>query len=303
MDGKRIFKWVDENGVVHYGDYVPPDHSQRRQEEINRQGVTVKVTPAAKTKEQIAEEERQAKIQAEARRVREEQAQKDRLLLNTYANEQDLEKHYKEKIDGIDSVIRTIENDIALTNKTIKEKLDTAAEMERNGIPVPEQHQREINALRDRIPKQNASIVAKQKEKQELQGQAKRELTRLRELKTMQGKESISLPSEVVSEMQSTIVNCLNPQICIQAWARVKDYVQAQSNTRLKIATESQIITAEPTQPNNIGLSVISIVDPNGGARFQLDVLCHNSPEGQKYCSTPAVQTIRNGFKSYVESR
>src|SRR5688572_21877967 len=35
------YKWVDENGVTHYGDSVPAQYSQREQQVLNSEGVVV----------------------------------------------------------------------------------------------------------------------------------------------------------------------------------------------------------------------------------------------------------------------
>ncbi|HKU80279.1 MAG TPA: DUF4124 domain-containing protein, partial [Rhodanobacteraceae bacterium] len=37
----KTYKWVDENGVTHYGDTVPQEYSQREQQILNSQGVEV----------------------------------------------------------------------------------------------------------------------------------------------------------------------------------------------------------------------------------------------------------------------
>src|SRR5690348_18390989 len=58
------YKWVDDKGVIHYGDSVPAEYSQREQRELNSQGVEVgrhqaEMTPAeaaayaAKQKEEL----------------------------------------------------------------------------------------------------------------------------------------------------------------------------------------------------------------------------------------------------------
>ena len=42
------YKWVDENGVTHYGDYVPSEYSQREQTVLNPQGLEVQKRQAEK---------------------------------------------------------------------------------------------------------------------------------------------------------------------------------------------------------------------------------------------------------------
>ena len=55
----RTYRWVDEDGVTHYGDRVPPEHSDKELHVLNDQGVTVARVQGKQTEEEIAELERQ----------------------------------------------------------------------------------------------------------------------------------------------------------------------------------------------------------------------------------------------------
>ena len=50
----KMYKWVDENGQMHFGDRIPPKYLVKEHEELNEQGVTTKVREAAKTPEEKA---------------------------------------------------------------------------------------------------------------------------------------------------------------------------------------------------------------------------------------------------------
>lgn len=79
------YRWVDEKGVVHYGDSVPPQYSQRESSVLNSQGVEVGKLEAQKTPAQLAEE---AKLYQELQR----QKQRDAFLLTTYGSVGDIEQ-------------------------------------------------------------------------------------------------------------------------------------------------------------------------------------------------------------------
>ena len=38
---QRLYRWKDENGVVHYGDKIPPEYANRDRDVLNRQGVDI----------------------------------------------------------------------------------------------------------------------------------------------------------------------------------------------------------------------------------------------------------------------
>src|ERR1700690_4041841 len=71
------YRWVDEKGVVHYGDRIPAQDTQKEHTVLNREGVEVSKSDAQKSPAQIAEE---------ARRDQEELRlqQHDSFLLTTY---------------------------------------------------------------------------------------------------------------------------------------------------------------------------------------------------------------------------
>ncbi len=61
-DDKSVaYKWVDENGVAHYGDRIPPQYAKKESSVLNKQGVEVGHNDAQKTPDQLAEEARPMK--------------------------------------------------------------------------------------------------------------------------------------------------------------------------------------------------------------------------------------------------
>jgi len=313
---KKFFKWTDENGVIRYGDHVPSEYSQKEQAEINKYGLTVGVTSAAKTKEQLVEDERKARIQKEERRKIEEQMAKDRVLLTSYANEKDLETGRNSKLEALNGVIRLTESNIAILLRSIADMTAQAAERERSGQSVSDEVRRDISIKQDLITKNEAYIKAKRKEQEEIRDQFDIDLKRFRELRTVQGVETTgSMPSkqyasvpkindkaqELTAERPEPVsAKCGDPLSCTKAWSLAQIYIQAKANTRLQVVTNTRLLTTEPIRPDTIGLSVIRTPDQEG-AHIIMDVLCHNSPEGQKYCRTSQVQAVLDGFKDYVE--
>ena len=82
--GAVTYKWTDEQGVVHYGDSIPPQYAQKERTVLNSRGVEVRKLDAQKTPEQLAAEQR---TQQDDFR----QKQHDAFLLNTYTSVKDIE--------------------------------------------------------------------------------------------------------------------------------------------------------------------------------------------------------------------
>ena len=51
----QLYRWVDENGTVHFGDSVPPEYAKTERHIVNEHGISVDVLPAEKTEEQLQE--------------------------------------------------------------------------------------------------------------------------------------------------------------------------------------------------------------------------------------------------------
>ncbi len=86
------YRWIDEHGVVHYGDSVPSEFARTEQQVLNSQGVTISIIEGYKTLEQRAVEER-IRIEQErvAREISKRQA-RDSILLNTYLSVEEIER-------------------------------------------------------------------------------------------------------------------------------------------------------------------------------------------------------------------
>src|SRR6202035_6158845 len=75
-NGRTLYKWVDEQGVTHYGDHIPPEYASQERHVINSQGVEISRLEAQKSPEALAAED-QKRIDTEQSKNR------DRNLLNT----------------------------------------------------------------------------------------------------------------------------------------------------------------------------------------------------------------------------
>jgi hypothetical protein len=101
-DQKKVYRWTDEKGVVHYGDRIPPEYSRGEAAVLNNQGVTVGIRPAQKTPEQLERE-------AAQREIREKEQQRDSFLLTTYTSVRDIEQLRDQRLQQMADARRSIE--------------------------------------------------------------------------------------------------------------------------------------------------------------------------------------------------
>lgn len=188
LQAGRLYKWVDEQGNVHYGDKVPPQYSKQERRVLNDQGVQVDKLDAAKTPEQIAEERRLEEKRREEERRLAEQRSHDRMLLATFTTEDDMIMTRDGKIAAIESVIRITQGRIEKLKLTIEEDTRRAANLERAGKKVPEDLHQRITQARAQIERYQGFIHAKHGEQEAIRKQFEDDIRRFRELKDMQGK-------------------------------------------------------------------------------------------------------------------
>jgi hypothetical protein len=79
-----VYRWVDDKGVVHYGDRIPAQDTQKERAILNRQGVEVGRLDAQKSAAQMAEDSRRDQEQARLQ-------QHDSFLMTTYTSAKDIE--------------------------------------------------------------------------------------------------------------------------------------------------------------------------------------------------------------------
>ena len=179
---ERIYKWVDENGEIQYGDRVPPKYSSQERSVIDDQGRTVKVYEAAKTPEQKAAAEALAKKQAEQKKLAEQQAVRDHSLLATYSSEEDMLQAHDSKIASVDTLIQLTNSRIESMQKRLGELTNDAAEFERSGKKLPEGLVNQMKNIKEQIQKNESFVDHKEKEKQQIAQKFDEDLKRYREL-------------------------------------------------------------------------------------------------------------------------
>jgi hypothetical protein len=156
------YKWVDEKGVVHYTDKIPPEAVEKSNVQLDKNGVPVKRTDAAPSAEQKrakAEEEARAKQLAKDHELVD---RRDRALLSTYTMESEIDLPRRRALATID---QQIQSSTAYTTQLSKRREELEAKKTAvQGQPVPPVLEREVANLDTELARQADLVAAKQKE-------------------------------------------------------------------------------------------------------------------------------------------
>jgi hypothetical protein len=108
-DGRKLYSWTDDKGVVHYGDSVPPEYANRDRNLLNQQGVRVGFEEGEVTEEERAELAKKKAIADAAAAAQAEVDRHDKMLLQTYITVADIEDLRNRRLELLESQIKVTE--------------------------------------------------------------------------------------------------------------------------------------------------------------------------------------------------
>lgn len=181
-----IYKCKDENGSIYYSQSFDPAKCAAGGAELNEQGMAVRQIERRKTPEELAAEKAVAEAAAEAERRHQAQQQADRVVLMSYATEDDLRRSNQQELEVIESAIQTGRLQMARYERHLAELLAQAADAERAGQAVTAELTGRIDAVRAQIEDQRAFITRKLAEQAQSNLEFTMRLIRYREMRARQ---------------------------------------------------------------------------------------------------------------------
>jgi hypothetical protein len=193
-----VYKWVDENGTVHYGDVVPQQYADQDKTILNGRGMEIGKIEGRKTPEQLAAEAEKKALEARAQSELQHEKDRDRHLLATYASVEEIELLRDRRVEIID-VQSAVTQQLIDQLKAHETQLVTQAERFRPynataSTPVPDRLAEELVRLESDLHAQLRNLAVKQKEAADLKSQFASDIARYKELS---GKDDTGRPAAV----------------------------------------------------------------------------------------------------------
>lgn len=181
---QKLYKWVDKDGQTHYGDKIPPEYATQDREILNTQGLSVGREQGAET----AEEARARQEREQADKLAQEQAQRDRMLLATYLNVDEIELLRERRLDQIDGQLVIQEQSLANLKARYAEQLKRASRYQpRNADPkappMPEGMADDLARAESDIETQQLNLDKRRRERAALNAQFDADVARFKELR------------------------------------------------------------------------------------------------------------------------
>jgi hypothetical protein len=183
-NGRVLYKWVDSDGVTHYGDRVPPEYAAKEQHVLNSRGYEINHIDAQKTADQLAADE-QKRLAAEQNQLR------DKNLLNTFASVAEIERLRDQRVQLVADQIKVTNSFLdTLNGKMKKMRLDSQRfkpySSDPKAPPMPDQMAEDLVRLSTDMRTQQQNLQQKRAEEASMSIQFESDIDRFKELKHIQ---------------------------------------------------------------------------------------------------------------------
>ncbi len=179
--GRKLYKWVDNQGVTHFGDRVPPEYASQEQHVVNAQGVEVERLEAQKTPEQQAADEQK-------RQEAQDRANRDRNLLSTYGSVQEIERLRDQRLALLTDQIKVTSQFLENLDGRMKKLRATAMifkpySADPKAQPMSDQVAEDLVRVGNDIRTQEENLREKRSEETAMGRQFESDIARFKELK------------------------------------------------------------------------------------------------------------------------
>jgi hypothetical protein len=184
----RSYRCVTKGGRKYYGSTVPPQCTGERVEALSAQGTLLfRIEPPLTPEQRAAKEaeEKQAAVaqaaKREAQRALEMQGRRDRALLQTYTDEEDIERVRQRALTSNRQAAEQVEARIAQL-KQRQEQFAKQAAAHKDPNDVPEKFQQDVKAVAYDLSLQEQLLDSRRREAAEINARYDEEKRKYREL-------------------------------------------------------------------------------------------------------------------------
>ncbi len=187
----HVYRWVDEQGTVHYGDQIPPQYADQDKVVLNSQGVPVGTIPGRRTPEQLQVESDRRAAEDRALSTAAQARLRDQNLLATYLSVDEIEALRDRRAEIVEGQAR-------VTTQYIQQLRARQTQLEQqaqhfkpyntaaNAPQMPERLAEDLVRTTTDITTQQRNLEAKRLELERMKSQFGSDIARFRELKKIE---------------------------------------------------------------------------------------------------------------------
>jgi hypothetical protein len=208
--GAEVYRWVDEEGKVHYSESLPPNYKDQGHDVLNERGIVLdedqKLTPPPPppppTEEEItkaAAEKAEDELPPDSSGMprpkplyskEETQRRMDAFMLLRYDSEQEIVDAMNVEIKQLDYDRRLMETTRASVQEAYRGQVKRAAQRQRAGMAVEDSFNAEIKKLKAQLESNNRTLSSLQKREENIREDFQKQRDRYRYLLEMAEEEA-----------------------------------------------------------------------------------------------------------------
>ena len=151
----KLYKWVDDNGVTHYSETMPPQYANRNRVQLNDQGREVKEDDKKADKGGPPTPEEQAAI---------DRHRKDKALLDTYSNEGEIDLARDRNLQQANIRINSINIRLQAAQSSLAGHQKEGDQFTKAGKKIPESLKSDLSDDQDKIDRLQDQLKQAQKD-------------------------------------------------------------------------------------------------------------------------------------------
>ncbi len=177
----KMYKWVDDQGITHYGETIPPQYANKDRSELSKSGRVIKKD------EVLTPEELRAKEQADAKKRTDDaaaldQKRHDKALLNTFSNVQEIELSKQRNLQQVTGRINGINTQIKIAQENLQGYQREADALIKAGKKISPNLQEDLDESHARLDKLQKDLEKSTSEKAGVEARYEADKVRYREL-------------------------------------------------------------------------------------------------------------------------
>jgi hypothetical protein len=298
----KLYKWVDDEGQVHYSDKLPPTDAPRAHSHLDERGITIGSVGAAKTDEEIQQEAEMERLRRERQQLIDKQRADDRVLLRTFRSEDDIIMTRDGQLQAVDTNIKVTRGNIKRLKLKLEEMQHQAAAMELSGRRISKAFKEELENKNQALKDAYQSIINREHDKERIRTSFAQDQKRFRELKQLEeGNDPLLEASETSIKAMKNIYDCGDDKACEGPWEQAKIHMKQHNTTPIKMDAENIVMSGAPSNEEDISITLSRIQDSKSGhTLIFLDLQCKDSPQGDILCKSAKVERFIQGFQVAV---
>ncbi|HXU94156.1 MAG TPA: DUF4124 domain-containing protein [Gallionella sp.] len=177
----KMYKWVDDQGVTHYGETIPPEYANKDRSELNKSGRVIKKQEVLTPEERRAKEEADAQKRSDAEAAL-ERKRRDKALLNTYSNVKEIDLARNRNLQQVDARINSLNSQVKMASDNLLGLQKEADGFTKSNRKLPTSLQEDLQESQARLTKAQQDLEKAKADKAAVEARYDADKARYKEL-------------------------------------------------------------------------------------------------------------------------